>query len=82
MTNQTGRNLLVAFGLETTFGTPPAAGIGKRFRLNGGGGLNLGMAVINPGEIRSDGMTSMGRYGSRSVTGGYPATSPSARSTI
>jgi hypothetical protein len=73
MTNQTGRNLLVAFGLETTFGTPPAAGIGKRFRLNGGGGLNLGMAVINPGEIRSDGMTSMGRYGSRSVTGGYPA---------
>lgn len=73
MPYQTGRNLTVAFGLESVFNTPPGAGVGKRFRLNGGGGLQLGMAVINPNEIRSDGMTSMGRYGSRSVTGGYPA---------
>jgi hypothetical protein len=73
MAYQTGRNVLVAFGVESTFNTPPAAGVGKRFRLNGGGGLKLEMAVIQPNEIRSDGMTSMGRYGSRSVSGGYPA---------
>lgn len=70
-TYQTGRNVLVAFGVESVFNTPPGAGVGKRFRPNASTGLKLSRAMINPGEIRSDGQTSMGRLGSKSVGGGY-----------
>lgn len=68
---QTARNVLVAFGLESTFNTPPAAGVGKRFRPNGSSGLKLSRATIAPNEIRADGQTSMARLGSKSVGGGY-----------
>jgi hypothetical protein len=68
---QTGRNVLVAYKAETTFNTPPSAGSGFRFRPNGSGGIGLGRALINPNEIRSDGMTAMPRYGSKSLSGGY-----------
>jgi hypothetical protein len=71
MAFQTGRNVLVAYKAETTFNTPPSAGSGFRFRPNAGGGLKLSRAMIQPNEIRSDGMTSMGRYGSKAVTGSY-----------
>jgi hypothetical protein len=72
MPSQTGRNVLVAFKAETTFNTPPVVLTGaKRFRPNPGGGLKLQLAEIAPNEVRNDGMTSMPRLGSRSVSGGY-----------
>jgi hypothetical protein len=70
-TYQTGRNILVAYKVETTFNTPPSAGSGFRFRPNASSGLKLARAMIQPGEIRSDGQTSMARLGSKSVSGGY-----------
>jgi hypothetical protein len=70
-TYQTGRNILVAFGVESVFNTPPGAGVGKRFRPNASAGLKLSRANIAPNEIRADGQTSMSRLGSKSVTGGY-----------
>lgn len=73
MAFQTGRNVLVAYKPEVTFNLAPSAGSGFRFRPNASGGLKLARATIQPNEIRSDGQTSMGRYGSRSVSGGYSA---------
>jgi hypothetical protein len=70
-TYQTGRNVLVAFGVESTFNTPPGAGVGKRFRPNASSGLKLSRANIAPNEIRADGQTSMARLGSKSVGGSY-----------
>lgn len=70
MPSQTGRNILVAYKPEVTFNLAPAAGSGFRFRPNGGG-LKLAQAPIQPNEIRNDGMTAMGRYGSKTLTGGY-----------
>ncbi|HXG70338.1 MAG TPA: phage tail tube protein [Gemmatimonadaceae bacterium] len=70
-TYQSGKNVTVAYKPETTFGIAAAGGAGaKRFRLNGGG-LALARATIAPNEIRSDLKTSMGRYGSRSVSGSF-----------
>ncbi|HXH43302.1 MAG TPA: phage tail tube protein, partial [Bradyrhizobium sp.] len=70
-TYQSGKNVTVAYKAETTFGIAAAGGAGaKRFRLNGGG-LSLARATIAPNEIRSDLKTSMGRYGSRSVSGSF-----------
>lgn len=72
MAFQTGRNILVAYKAETTFNTPPGVVTGaNRFRPNSSSGLKLAMAEIAPGEIRSDGQTSMPRLGSRSVSGSY-----------
>ena len=68
-TYQTGRNVLLAYKAETTFNTAATAGSGYRFRANASSGLRLTRALINPGEIRSDGMTSMARLGSKSVAG-------------
>jgi hypothetical protein len=68
---QTGRNIIVAYKVETTFGTPPSASAADKFRPNGSGGLKLSRAEIAPNEIRSDGMTSMPRLGSKSVAGPY-----------
>jgi len=74
MALQTGKNILVAYKAETTFNTPPAVVTGaNQFRPNAGSGLKLARATIKPGEIRSDGKTPMGRLGSKSVTGSYPA---------
>lgn len=72
MAYQSGHNLLVAGKVETTFGVKPTTVTGAtRIRLNAGSGLRLGQALINPGEIRSDGNSSASRNGSRSVTGSY-----------
>jgi len=74
MTLQTGKNILIAYKAETTFNTPPAVVTGaNQFRPNAGSGLKLARATIKPGESRSDGKTPMGRLGSKSVTGSYPA---------
>lgn len=71
MAYQTGRNILVVAKVESTFNTPPSAASADKFRPNGSGGLKLARAEIAPNEIRSDGMTSMPRLGSKSVAGSY-----------
>lgn len=70
MVYQTGRAISVSYKPETTFGTKPGATGAIGFRPNSGN-LNLTKEPINSNEIRSDGMTTRGRHGSRSVTGSY-----------
>ena len=71
MAYQTGRNLLVAYKAESTFGTSPdPASGGKVFRPNSGG-LSLTKEPIRSNEVRRDGQITRGRHGSRSVSGSY-----------
>lgn len=71
---QTGKNILVAYKEETTFGVQPAVVTGaKQFRLNGSAGLGLRRALIGTNEVRSDGQTGRSRLGSRSVDGSFSA---------
>lgn len=73
MAFQTGKNVLIAYKAETTFATPATAAAANRFRPNASAGLKFSRAMIRANEIRSDGMTSMGRLGSYSVAGSYAA---------
>lgn len=73
MAFQTQSNIVIAYKPEVTFGTPVTGGSGYQFRPNAGGGLSMSQAVINSNEIRSDGKSSIGRYGTKAVTGGYSA---------
>jgi len=72
MAKQTGKNMYVAFKVETVFdqihGTLTGA---EKLRINPSPGLNMTRPTIKPGEIRSDLMTQMPRLGSRSVAGNY-----------
>lgn len=71
MAYQTQNNILIAYKPEVTFNVAVSGASGYQFRPNSGGGLSMAQAVINSNEIRSDGKRSIGRYGSRSVTGGF-----------
>lgn len=72
MVFQSGQGIQVNYKVEPSFGTQATGGAGgKRFRLNSGPGLGIGMAEISPNEIRADYRTSMLRYGSKSVDGSY-----------
>jgi hypothetical protein len=69
-----GRNQLVAFKAQPTLGTPVSGAGATVFRYNNGtAGSNLQKAKIRSNESRSDGMSTRGRHGSRSVAGTYPA---------
>lgn len=70
MAYQTGRQIEVAYKLETTYGELPGATDAKVFRPNTGN-LTLGIEPIRSNENRRDGMTTRGRHGTRSVTGQY-----------
>ncbi len=73
MPHQTGHNILVAFKAESVFNTAVSGAGGTQFRPNPGGSLRLSRATIQSNEVRSDGKTSMGRLGSKSVAGSYSA---------
>lgn len=70
MPYQSGRNIVVAFKEETTFGTAAGASDGKVFRPNTGR-MALAKEPIRSNENRRDGMMTRGRHGSRSVAGEY-----------
>lgn len=70
MVYQSGRNISVNYKLETTYGEKPGATGATGFRPNSGS-INLTKEPINSNEVRSDGMSTRGRHGSRSVTGSY-----------
>lgn len=73
MAFQSGQNVEVKYKVEPAFNTAAASGSGaKRFRLIGGG-LGLQMAPIDSAELSPDLQSSMGRYGSKNVSGGYRA---------
>lgn len=70
MAYQSGRNLLIAYKEEVAYGVLPGATDASVFRPNSGA-LNLTKDPINSNENRSDGQTSRGRHGSRSLNGTY-----------
>lgn len=72
MAYQSGRNILVAYKAESSFGVLAGDTGGKIFRPNTGG-LNLTKEAINSNENRRDGQRSRGRHGSRNVAGQYTA---------
>lgn len=73
MAFQGEQNVTVKYKAQSAFGTiAPAAGAPKKFRLNSGG-LGLDRATIESNELRSDLQSTMGRYGSKNVSGGYQA---------
>lgn len=69
MPYQTGRNSQINFKVESAFNTPPGASGATGFRPTSGGGLNLRKRTFASGEVRKDGLSVMGRHGSRSVEG-------------
>lgn len=69
MANQTGKNVLISYKAETTLAVAATGAGGFEFRKNSGSGMQLTRATINPNEVRSDGKTTMGRLGSKSVAG-------------
>lgn len=73
MAYQSGRNILVAYKPEVTFGVLPAGATGSKVFRPNSGGLNLSKEPIRSGENRRDGQISRGRHGSRSVAGSYVA---------
>jgi hypothetical protein len=73
MPDQTGRNVSVAFMAQPTLGTPVSGAGATYFRSSATGGLALSKNKVRSNEIRSDGQSTLGRHGSRSVSGSYPA---------
>lgn len=73
MASQTGRNTSVSYKSQPTLGTPVSGSGATAFRFNPGGGLVLAKNKIRSNENRSDGMSTLGRHGSRSVSGSYAA---------
>jgi hypothetical protein len=71
MPSQTGKNIVVAYKLQSVLGTAPGASGAKQLRLTPSPGLSLKKAAIQSNEIRSDGQTTMGRHGSREAPGSY-----------
>lgn len=71
MTIQTNANILVAAHRETTLGIAATATGATQVRLIGSTGLTLKRGAITSAELRTDGLTSMGRLGGKSVDGGY-----------
>lgn len=71
MTFQTGNNVSVRYKVQSGLGSPASSTGGKELPLIASGGLVPAKAAIESPEVRSDGMTSIGRHGSRSVSGEY-----------
>lgn len=70
MVHQTGRQIEVAYKVESAYGTLAGASGAKVFRPNSGN-LSMSIEPIRSNENRRDGMTTRGRHGTRNVTGQY-----------
>jgi len=73
MPYQTGNNVSVRYKVQSGLGSPASSTGGKELPLIASGGLVPAKAAIESPEVRSDGMTSIGRHGTRSVGGEYAA---------
>lgn len=70
MVHQTGRQIEVAYKVESAYGTLAGASGAKVFRPNSGN-LSMSIEPIGSNENRRDGMKTRGRHGTRNVTGQY-----------
>src|SRR4051812_24359278 len=68
---QAGKDVGVYYKVESAFNTAPGTGGGKQLRLNASPGTDLERDEIKNPEIRSDGLTSLSRLGSRRAPGSY-----------
>ncbi len=73
MADSLAKRRVISYKPEVTIGVAVTGTGGYEFRKNAGGGMTLSRAIIAPGEVRSDGLSSMGRLGSKSVALTYPA---------
>lgn len=73
MADQLARNVTVAFKAQPVLGVPATGAGASIFRYNSGGGLSLTKNRVRSNESRNDGQSTLGRHGSRSVAGSYPA---------
>lgn len=73
MAFQTAANVLVAISRETTVGTAATATGATQLRITDSPGLELKYGEILSKEKRTDGWTTMGRLGGKSVDGSYNA---------
>lgn len=71
MPTQAGKNIVVAYKVQATKATAPGTGSAKQLRIDASPGLSLKRQMIENPEVRSDGLTSMGRLGSREAAGTY-----------
>ena len=71
MPYQTGQNVSVRYKVQSARGTPASGAGAKELPLVASPGLRLSKSMIDSPEVRSDGMRSIGRHGSRSVAGSY-----------
>lgn len=73
MAFQTGNNVSVRYKVQSGLGSPASGSGGKELPIVASGGLVPQKAAIESPEVRADGMTAIGRHGSRSVGGDYAA---------
>ena len=70
-TSQSGKNVVVAYAVESVYNTAPGTGGGKQLRIDASPGMSLKRALIQNPEVRSDSLSSMARLGSRMADGSY-----------
>lgn len=70
MSYQSGRNISVAYKVESAFGVLPGDTGAKIIRANSGA-INLTKEAIRSNESRRDGQMTRGRHGSHAVAGQY-----------
>lgn len=70
---QSGKAVSVRYKKQSALGTPASGGSGFELPVAPSPGFTLAKVEIADPTIRSDGLTLIGRHGSRSVTGSYDA---------
>jgi len=68
---QTGRAVKVAYKVEASLNVAPGTSGGEVLRLTASPGLSLRKDPIRSDEIRDDGLSTVPRHGSQSVSGSY-----------
>jgi hypothetical protein len=71
MTLQPGKDFYIAYKVQPTKGTAPGTGSAKQLRIDPSPGMSLRRTLIENPEVRSDGLTSMGRLGTREGVSSY-----------
>lgn len=66
---QSGQNIRVVKKRQSGLGVPASGSGGQQLPLVASGGLRLSKVAIESPEVRADGMTTIPRHGTRSVTG-------------
>jgi len=70
---QSGKAVSVRYKVQSALGTPASGASGFELPIAPSAGFDLSKVAINDPTIRSDGLSLIGRHGSRSVAGTYDA---------